>query len=424
MANLQLPAYLKPRATSLAKILGELGGGLLPPRISIRSNRFTLIDAAGNEKPWPSLELPIIIVDVNPNICKMYFGREYQPDDDQPPMCFSSNGVAPSSEASDPQSPTCAACQHNVRGSAVSKMSGAAIKACRDEKKLAVLIPGQGSMVYLLTITPGSAKNCSQYTARVLGGGADLWQVVTQLSFAPGVNGVLTFEPLTFVNEEQARLIESEEVTSKFDFVTGKLDRPRQAQLSGPLTPMGLLDQAAKQDRVAAIEQARRGEAAAHAQQQVAVAAAPAPAAQPTLEQLQAEIARLNAAQTNGAAPPAKRAPGRPKKEETVVGPGPIPATVFPQAEKALHEAQFRPSPMFGAPGSAPAPAKEEAPIPQFLRRAAAARDAGGPAQQSFANVGKEQGAFVASFGMVDNPPAPGADLQAALNKALNLPTG
>lgn len=136
-------------------------GRTMPPRLSIDMNRFTLIDSGGNQKPINALNLDVCFVDLNPKVSKMYFGKKYNPNDSSdPPKCWSDNGTAPSSQAIEPQNPTCMSCPHNAIGSAISEFTGAKIKACVDMKKLAFIVPGDpDNMIFLMTVKPGSFKN-------------------------------------------------------------------------------------------------------------------------------------------------------------------------------------------------------------------------------------------------------------------------
>src|SRR5262245_1712824 len=133
-------------------------GGIMPPRVSIDSNIFTLVDPSGGTTRVPSLAtgpaLDVVFVNAHTKVSKVYWGRHFQPIGAAPPLCFSDNGEAPSQAALEPQSPTCSGCPHNVIGSAVSQFSGAKIKACQDFRKLAVLVRGHPG-VYQFTVKPG-----------------------------------------------------------------------------------------------------------------------------------------------------------------------------------------------------------------------------------------------------------------------------
>ncbi len=63
MTTQNLPAYLSNRRPTglTASVTQGLSSGS-PPMLSIRSNRFTLIDAACNEKPLQTLYADVVIV--------------------------------------------------------------------------------------------------------------------------------------------------------------------------------------------------------------------------------------------------------------------------------------------------------------------------------------------------------------------------
>src|ERR1700723_2998283 len=102
-------------------------GSAMPPHISIRGNEFTLVDLTREEICFDTKHLDVAIIDLSDVMCKLYYDNAWTPDSKDPPLCWSANGVAPSREAIQPQSATCQACPQNIRGSAVSKLSGASI---------------------------------------------------------------------------------------------------------------------------------------------------------------------------------------------------------------------------------------------------------------------------------------------------------
>ncbi len=219
-------------------------GRTMPPRLSIDANRFTLIDSGGNQKPINALNLDVCFVDLNPRVSKMYWGKEYSTQDagGDIPVCWSDNGVAPSSQAATPQSPNCMSCPHNAIGSAISKFSGAKIKACVDMKKLAFIVPGDpDNMVFLMTVKPGSFKNWQTYINFLKaqkftdGSSPDLSDVVTRLEFES--QGVLKFSPVAPVPGNQALLAQREAAWAKGTSgdIVGQNDVPYSAQIAAPV---------------------------------------------------------------------------------------------------------------------------------------------------------------------------------------------
>ena len=246
-------------------------GGMQPPHISIKANRFTLVDAAGVRFAWPAMYMDVVILDINPNKSKVYWDK-YDPaaEDADPPICFSDNGIAPSINAFNPQSETCASCPWDVWGSATNELTGKARKACSDRKKVAVLVIGDtAAMPYQLQIPPASLKPMLNYANQVSvmnvpgkNTKADLDYVVTRVSFVPDKNGELQFQCVGWISSVQQnqnggfalandgqRLLLAEDrgmaIASYVDrlldsgiteSIVGKTDRPRTLAIGAPPT--------------------------------------------------------------------------------------------------------------------------------------------------------------------------------------------
>lgn len=232
----QLPAHLANLPSSgLAARAADGIGSALPPHISIRGNAFTLVDATGAEQRAQTTYLDVCIADISDVMCKQYYKNAWTPDSNEPPACWSANGIAPSVEAVEPQSARCDTCQWNVRGSATSKLSGTAIKACRDEKWLAVLVPGIAIPVQL-RLTPGSFANWRSYVEMFRGRPVDMCHVFTRLQFEQDSNGVLTFtvSPTGYIDPPTADMFLKMKAAKASDVLVGRTDRPRQAALPAP----------------------------------------------------------------------------------------------------------------------------------------------------------------------------------------------
>lgn len=225
----QVPAYLQNRQSrQINERAMAMLGTTLPPHISIQGNTFTLIDAAGNEQDAGNV-LDACVYDVSDVACKMYFGgKKWEPDSKDPPLCWSSNGQAPSREAIEPQARTCAECPQNVRGSATSAISGAAIKACRDEQWLALGLPKFPQLLFKLVVTPGSFKNWKAYLEVLKNGRTDVSDVMTQITFMPKVNGVLQFKATAYIDQGTYELREKATAQKATDVLVGRNDVPRE----------------------------------------------------------------------------------------------------------------------------------------------------------------------------------------------------
>lgn len=191
-----------------ADAMADLGPGM-HPRISIKGGRFTLIDAGGIKYPWPRLDLPVIVVGANPNKSKVYYEGKYDPNGaDVPPTCWSDNGVAPSTQASQKMARTCNECELGAWGSDTSEISGKQTKACNDRKKIAVVVVGDtAQLVYELQIPPASlklwAKYCGFVGSNTTPDGnrkADLSDLVTSVSFDPDHPFVLNFKEVAWLD--------------------------------------------------------------------------------------------------------------------------------------------------------------------------------------------------------------------------------
>lgn len=160
----QLPAHLQDFSGLMSigeDAVGGISVGKAHPRISIKQNRFRLINDQGQEFVVPALHLDVIVVGVNKNVSKIFYQGAFNPADPEPPApnCFSDNGIGPSTRSQTPQSATCAACPHNVWGSKVTP-SGTKLKSCSDSKKFAVVLADNpAGLVYELRVPAASMEN-------------------------------------------------------------------------------------------------------------------------------------------------------------------------------------------------------------------------------------------------------------------------
>ncbi len=229
-----LPAYLQNRQRrALVEDATSGMGSSLPAHISTEGGVFTLIDAAGNSqrltfkaqdgRDYAQPFLDACIVDLNANISKQYYGKKYSPDSADAPICWSANGDVPSREAQQQQARTCAECQWNVRGSATSEKSGAAIKACRDEKWLALMVPQTGlATVFRYKITPGSFKKWKAYTEAFKQGPVDISDVMTRFEFDPDEPNTIKFQATAYIDERTAKLAEDALIAKATDMIVGR----------------------------------------------------------------------------------------------------------------------------------------------------------------------------------------------------------
>jgi len=400
MNDLQIPAHLMNRtsrglAAQLALSLPSGGTAYL----SIKGSRFTLFDAAGNERQVGSMDnaigmyLDVCIIDSNPKVSKIYYARDYDPNAEAmvPPDCWSDNGQAPSSQAISPQHGDCKTCPHNQWGSATSRLTGKPTKACNDVQKVAIVVPGQGEMVFLLRIPPASLKNLGKYIQEInsisipgLGRKLDINDVYTRVYFDKDAVGILKFSvaPPGLIDAETAALSDRIYESKATAQIVGKNDVPFQGAITAiaPPAAQGLTPERSLPPPPAFNPPHPRNEL-------------PATGGLSALTSLQAPAAE---------APPPPKPRGRPRKEPVVEAP----ATQAPFMASA-------PTPTSGNGTSPPTTPDDNLDIPPFLKRLEAA-----PGMPP-ATPPKPAGP---SFGMQQATAAPD-DMNARIQAALGLKT-
>ena len=197
--GIQLPAHLQgpDAAAAIAAANAAAAGGIKSgsfPRISIKGGKFHEKDggetktyfmpAAPGQPPLPMMCLEAVIVAANPALTKLYYKDPFAEGEDREPNCSSSNGVTPDSHITAPQNSVCATCPQNAWGSKVSKMSGKDIKACDDNKQLAVLPAMDLTYKALgLTITKAALTDWGKYVRALSDRGFPVDSIVTNLTF-------------------------------------------------------------------------------------------------------------------------------------------------------------------------------------------------------------------------------------------------
>lgn len=185
--NIQVPAHLAGRVGVPSALGAALTGGLSSgnsfPRISIKGARFRIVEG-DTETVLESTAIDVVIVGANPRLSKTWYAKQWTPDSEpQAPDCFSLDGIGPDPEATDPQNDLCASCPQNAWGSKVTPQ-GQQIKACADQKRLAVVAADDPSgPIYLLSVTPAALKGLNQYQKELSVRGIPPEIVKTRVSF-------------------------------------------------------------------------------------------------------------------------------------------------------------------------------------------------------------------------------------------------
>lgn len=188
-------------------IVGNRGGGGGFPVISIKGKVFhitrggekTLITKPGEDDPAASIE--VVLVRTNPNNSKVFYASGYQEGSDAKPTCYSNNGTKPEADATEPQSKSCATCQHNQWGSRITE-SGKKGKACTDSCRIAVATVDTPNDPMLVRVPAASLKALTEYGKIVAARGVKPEACVTRIGFDYSVaHPALTFKPVGLIGD-------------------------------------------------------------------------------------------------------------------------------------------------------------------------------------------------------------------------------
>lgn len=226
-SNIQIPAHLakvvgQPSALSAA-LAGGLAGNSDVPRISIKGSRFRIVEG-GAETVLEDIKLSVVIVGANPRLSKTYYAKQWTPDSEpSSPDCYSLDGIRPAGDSTDPQNDTCAGCPMNAWGSKVTPL-GQQIKACADQKRLAVVAANDPEgPVYLLQVTPAALKGLGSYQKELQMRGIPVEAVKTVVTFDTNASfPKLLFKFGGFLDEDEYAAVEQLFGSDKVLEITGE----------------------------------------------------------------------------------------------------------------------------------------------------------------------------------------------------------
>ncbi len=146
----------------------------------------------------PASSLDVILVAATAGLSKVYYEGNYVEGSDDPPACFSHDGIKPDRSVQEPQASMCAVCPLNAWGSKVTEQ-GKQTKACADSKRLAILPAGGESLPeaerlsvlmnemfggpMLLRVPAASMAELAGYDGSMSQMGFKLHAVVTRMTF-------------------------------------------------------------------------------------------------------------------------------------------------------------------------------------------------------------------------------------------------
>jgi hypothetical protein len=130
----KLPAYLKG-ITMDETTRSLMGGGDAVSRISIRGGVFRKMVNGEEVMQSDDRAMNVVIVKSAPSVHRTFYAGAYKEGENASPDCWSSNNETPDAIVRNPQSPKCATCPQNIKGSGQGEG-----RACRYTRRLAVVL--------------------------------------------------------------------------------------------------------------------------------------------------------------------------------------------------------------------------------------------------------------------------------------------
>jgi hypothetical protein len=223
------------------------GGGSTMRRIQLSNGRTFKRVINGEQIGKAATDtLDVIIVDWLVEPSRKFYAAAYDKDAKATlPDCWSNDGVAPEAGASNKQSKACASCPKNVKGSG----SGGKGKACRYERRLAVLVAGDPSGdIYQIAIpgaslfsdNDGNVYGFEGYKKFMLASKHALDTVVTRLIYDTEADTAkVGFKPIRHLTEMEASLVDAAQddpATEKYTMLTvGAVDSAKAIAAPAPV---------------------------------------------------------------------------------------------------------------------------------------------------------------------------------------------
>lgn len=208
----QLPAEWDDLTANVSigfPILGIKGGKW---HYRFRGEEEILLDAAGR---FPTPAIQVVILKAQKELSRAYYAQSYVEGVNQPPDCWSSDGVRPDETVANPINPVCATCPFDAWGSGANPSAPKA-KACAQRRRTVVtpyspdLTNESGGGPILLSVPPGSLTNQVTYGNMLRDNRIHYASVVTELSFTQDPN--IAFPKIEFnyvrsLTDDEARVI-------------------------------------------------------------------------------------------------------------------------------------------------------------------------------------------------------------------------
>lgn len=213
----KLPAYLK--GITMDETTRNLMGGDSVSRISIRGGVFRKIVNGEEVMQNDDRAMNVIIVKSATSVHRTFYAGTYKEGENAAPDCWSSNNETPDAIVRNPQSPKCATCPQNIKGSGQGDS-----RACRFTRRLAVVLDNDISGDVMQLALPAQSifgkgekgkLPLEAYVKFLAGHNLPVTAVVTEMRFdTTSATPKLTFKPV--------RPLEQDEYTA----VTDRADAP------------------------------------------------------------------------------------------------------------------------------------------------------------------------------------------------------
>ncbi len=197
-----MQALIAQNQQTSESLITSAGGSV--PRISLKGRQFRFIKDGEEVAKVPG-PINVVVLGVQPEkgMAKTFYLNGYQPGDNSPPDCSSSDGIRPDSWISSPVNPTCHDCPNNKWGSTKS-MTGKKAKSCKDSKRLFITKasdPVKG-VPYILNVTVSSLRSLSDYGKKLVSNKIPLSSVITTITMADSDFPQVEFDFKDFLSEE------------------------------------------------------------------------------------------------------------------------------------------------------------------------------------------------------------------------------
>jgi hypothetical protein len=221
-ANPALPAAIaKLVALATPETFQELSGGVTSGfpilgykgkvwRIRKSGEETLHVDPDGNALPT----IDVVLVQANPMPSKIHYDKAFEEGTNEPPRCFSNDGIKPDVSVQNPINKICASCPNNVWGSRITD-NGKKSRLCSDARRMAVVFAndlyenGNDCQKFLLRVPPASLNPLKDYAEKVLAPkGIPFFGIVTRIGFdVQAAHPQFVFKPARFLNDEEAEAI-------------------------------------------------------------------------------------------------------------------------------------------------------------------------------------------------------------------------